>query len=294
MISCASLATLWITEQSNNLNLATSKRQSLKTLIVDDESLARRGLIHRLKMIDDIEVVGEAQNGREALKLIAEKKPDLVFLDIQMPGVGGFEVVQQLDPETMPLILFLTAYDEYAVRAFEVNALDYILKPIDEERLNQVLDKVRDNLSKKRALEQKRLLLDLVSSISGETISSFEELGEKDVQNLVHKEPPRLAIRDGGKTTWVNQEDIEWIDAAGDYMCIQAQGVTYIMRKTMKDLEKDLDPGILQRIHRSTIVNIHQVREMESHINGEYFLTLASGHKVKLSRTYKDKLKLFK
>ena len=292
MISCASRTTLWITERTNNL--ATSKRQTLKTLIVDDESLARRGLIHRLKAIDDVEVVGEAQNGREALKLIAEKKPDLVFLDIQMPGISGFEVIQQLDAETMPLILFLTAYDEYAVRAFEVNALDYILKPIDEERLNQVMEKVRENLSQKRALKQKQLLLELVSTIRGEAISSFEELGEREVQELVHKEPPRLAIRDGGKTTWVNQEDIEWIDAAGDYMCIQAQGVTYIKRKTMKNLEKDLDPTILQRIHRSTIVNIHQVREMESHINGEYFLTLASGHQVKLSRTYKDKLKLFK
>lgn len=274
--------------------MATKKPQSLKTLIVDDESLARRGLTHRLKTIPDIEVVGEARNGREALKLIAEKKPDLVFLDIQMPGLSGFEVVQQLDAETMPLILFLTAYDEYAVRAFEVNALDYILKPIDEERLNQVLEKVRGNLDQKRALKQKQLLLELVSTISGETISSFEELGDREVRELVHREPARLAIRDGGKTTWVNQDDIEWIDAAGDYMCIQAQGVTYIMRKTMKELEKELDGSILQRIHRSTIVNISQVKEMESHINGEYFLTLASGHRVKLSRTYKDKLKLFK
>jgi len=274
--------------------LTTDKPQTLKTLIVDDESLARRGLAHRLKGIADIEVVGEARNGREALQLIDEKKPDLVFLDIQMPGIGGFEVVQQLDVETMPIILFLTAYDEYAVQAFEVNALDYILKPIDEERLNQVLDKVRENLSQKRALKHKRLLLKLVSNISGEDINSFEDLEGKDVSSLVQKEPPRLAIRDGGRTTWVNQDDIEWIDAAGDYMCVQAQGVTYIMRKTMKDLEKELDKTILQRIHRSTIVNIHQVREMESHINGEYFLTLKSGHRVKLSRTYKDKLELFK
>jgi two-component system LytT family response regulator len=274
--------------------LATSKTQTLKTLIVDDESLARRGLAHRLKSIEDIEIVGEARNGREALKLIEEKKPDLVFLDIQMPGVGGFEVVQQLDVETMPIILFLTAYDEYAVRAFEVNALDYILKPIEEERLHQVLDKVRANLSQKRAVKHKRLLLKLVSNISGESINSFEELQGKDVSSLAQKEPSRLAIRDGGKTTWVNQDDIGWIDAAGDYMCVQAKGVTYIMRKTMKDLEKKLDESILQRIHRSTIVNIHQVREMESHINGEYFLTLKSGHRVKLSRTYKDKLKLFK
>ena len=265
----------------------------LKTLIVDDESLARRGLTHRLKNIPDIESVGEAQNGREALKLIGEKSPDLVFLDIQMPGLSGFEVLQQLDADTMPVILFLTAYDEYAVQAFEANALDYILKPIDEERLHQVLDKVRGNLSQKRAVEHKRALLDLVSQISGESISSFSDLEEKSIADLVHKEPSRLAIRDGGHTTWVDQQDIEWIDAAGDYMCVQANGTTYIMRKTMKELEKELDGNILQRIHRSTIVNIKQVREMESHINGEYFLTLGSGHRVKLSRTYKDKLKLF-
>ena len=111
---------------------------------------------------------------------------------------------------------------------------------------------------------------------------------------MVNKEPSRLAIRDGGRTTWVDQQDIEWIDAAGDYMCVQSQGTTHIMRKTMKELEVELDGSILQRIHRSTIVNIKQVREMESHINGEYFLTLESGHRVKLSRTYKNKLKLFR
>ena len=274
--------------------MATGNPHILKTLIVDDESLARRGLAHRLKNIADVEVVGEAQNGREALKLIRDKDPDLVFLDIQMPGISGFEVLQQLDIESMPVILFLTAYDEYAVQAFEANALDYILKPIDEERLHQVLDKVRGSLSQKRALEHKRLLLDLASQISGESISSFADLEDKDLADLVPKEPARLAIRDGGRTTWVNQDDIEWIDAAGDYMCVQALGTTYIMRKTMKELEKELDGSILQRIHRSTIVNVGLVREMESHINGEYFLTLESGHRVKLSRTYKDKLKLFK
>lgn len=291
MISCTS----WIEfNREIFVTLEASNQHLLKTLIVDDESLARRGLAHRLKNIADIEIVGEANNGREALKLIEEKSPDLVFLDIQMPGINGFEVVQQLDIKTMPVILFLTAYDEYAVQAFEANALDYILKPIDEERLHQVLEKVRDNLNQKRAVIQKRQLLELVSQFSGETISSFAELEEKNVADFVPKEPSRLAIRDAGRTTWVNQDDIEWIDAAGDYMCVQAQGTTYIMRKTMKELEKELDESILQRIHRSTIVNIKHVREMESHINGEYFLTLESGHRVKLSRTYKDKLALFK
>jgi two-component system LytT family response regulator len=283
-----------VLNDGNNKTLSASTQKTLTTLIVDDESLARRGLKHRLDKIADIEVVGEARNGREALKLIAEKKPDLVFLDIQMPGIGGFEVVQQLDVKTMPIILFLTAYDEYAVQAFEVNALDYILKPIDEERLHQVLEKVRTNLNQKRALKHKRLLLKLASDISGETISSFDELENKDPGDLEQQEPSRLAIRDGGKTTWVNQDDIEWIDAAGDYMCVQACGTTHIMRKTMKELESELDDKILQRIHRSTIVNVTMVREMESHINGEYFLTLDSGHRVKLSRTYKEKLKLFK
>lgn len=283
-----------VLKHGNSKILAASKQKNLTTLIVDDESLARRGLKHRLNEIEDIEVVGEARNGREALALIAEKKPDLVFLDIQMPGVSGFEVVQQLDVKTMPIILFLTAYDEYAVQAFEVNALDYILKPIDEERLHQVLDKVRANLNQKRALKHKRLLLKLASDISGEAINSFEELESKDPDDLAPREPSRLAIRDGGKTTWVNQEEIEWIDAAGDYMCVQASGTTHIMRKTMKELEQELDDKILQRIHRSTIVNVTMVKEMESHINGEYFLTLDSGHRVKLSRTYKEKLKLFK
>jgi two-component system LytT family response regulator len=266
----------------------------LKTLIVDDESLARRGLAHRLKKFTDIEIVGEAQNGREALKLISELKPDLVFLDIQMPGINGFEVVQQLNPDDMPVILFLTAYDEYAVQAFEVNALDYILKPIDEDRLQQVLEKVKTNLDQKNALEHKKLLLKLASDISGGTISSLDELQDKSAEELVSNEPSRLAIRDSGRTTWVDQQDIEWIDAAGDYMCVHSGGVTHIMRKTMKELEKELDEKILQRIHRSTIVNIKQVREMESHINGEYFLTLETGHRVKLSRTYKNKLKLFR
>lgn len=267
--------------------------KTLRTLIVDDESLARRGLLHRLKSVADIDVVGEAQNGREALKQIENLKPDLVFLDIQMPGIGGFEVVKSLNPETMPIILFLTAYDEYAVQAFEVNALDYILKPIDEDRLHQVLDKVRSRLEQKRAQEHKRVLLELVSNMSGKSFHSFAEIQDNEDGNLVAKEPSRLAIRDGGHTTWVDQKDIEWIDAAGDYMCVHAEGTTHIMRKTMKELERELDESILQRIHRSTIVNIKHVKEMESHINGEYFLTLESGHRVKLSRTYKAKLKLF-
>jgi two-component system LytT family response regulator len=265
----------------------------LKTIIVDDEALARRGLKIRLQQIDDVNIVGEARNGREALEAVREHRPDLVFLDIQMPGLSGFDVVRELQGEQMPAIVFVTAFDEFAINAFEANAIDYVLKPIEESRLHEALLRVRENLSQKRALLHKKSLLKLVSDITGETVSNMEEVATKGVDRLKKKEIARLAIKDGGKTTWVPQEEIEWIDAAGDYMCVHAGGETHIMRKTMKELEQELDGELLQRIHRSTIVNVNQVKEMQSHINGEYFLTLKGGHTIKLSRTYKDKLKYF-
>ena len=265
----------------------------LKTLIVDDEALARRGLRHRLAGIEDIRLVGEAKNGREALKLIEELGPDLVFLDIQMPGMDGFDVLRSLDRDDMPTIVFVTAFDEFAVQAFEANALDYLLKPIEDERLADALDRVRKFADQKRAVSHKNSLLGLLGQITGEPLRSMDEVREKGVDRLKKAEPQKLAIRDGGSTTWLPQDEIDWIDAAGDYMCVHSAGETYILRMTMKKLEQELDPEILQRVHRSTIVNIHQVREMQSHINGEYFLTLNNGHTLKLSRSYKDKLKFF-
>jgi two-component system LytT family response regulator len=266
---------------------------SLRTIIVDDEALARRGLKHRLARINDIEVVAEARNGREALQLIEEHEPDLVFLDIQMPGLDGFDVIRNLPEKRLPLVVFVTAFDEYALKAFEANALDYLLKPIEDERLDEALQRVRDNLDLKRALKHKKSLLKLVGQITGEAVGSMKELKSRGVDALKKKEAPRLAIKDGGKTTWVPQEDIEWIDAAGDYMCVHAGGEIHIMRTTMKKLEDQLDPDILQRIHRSTIVNVNQIKELQAHINGEYFLTLKCGHTIKMSRTYKNKLRYF-
>ena len=266
-------------------------KKILASLIVDDEALARRGLKHRLRSIEGVSIVGEARNGREAVRKIRELKPDLVFLDIQMPGMNGFDVLQALDAEELPAILFVTAYDEYAIDAFEVNAVDYLLKPIEDQRLEQAIEKVRKQLGHRQARAHKRMLLKLVGEITGQPVGSVAELKKKGIDAMKRKEAKKLAIRDGGKTTWVRQEDIEWIDAAGDYMCVHALGETHIMRKTMKELEVDLDAQFLQRIHRSTIVNINYIKEMQSHINGEYFLTLNCGHTVKLSRSYKDKLK---
>lgn len=265
----------------------------LKTIIVDDESLARRGLKHRLKDVNDVEIVAEAANGREALKLIRERSPDLVFLDIQMPGMDGFDVLRALEPGELPAIVFVTAFDDYAIKAFEAHALDYLLKPIEDSRLAEALERVREHRERKRAVEHRKSLLELVGRITGQPVGSMRELAARGVDKLKRKETPKLAIRDGGRTTWVKQEDIEWIDAAGDYMCVHAEGETYIMRMTMKQLENELNPDILQRIHRSTIVNVNRVREMQAHINGEYFLTLNGGHTVKLSRSYKEKLRHF-
>jgi two-component system LytT family response regulator len=266
---------------------------ALKTIIVDDESLARRGLKLRLAERDDVEVIAEARNGREALELIREHEPDLVFLDIQMPGMDGFDVLRGLPAEDMPAIVFVTAFNDYAIKAFEANALDYLLKPIEDARLSDALDRVNENLDQRRALKHRKSLLKLVGDITGEPVGSMEELRARDPGSLKKKEIPKLAIKDGGRTTWIPQDQIDWIDAAGDYMCVHACGETHIMRMTMKMLEASLDPDYLHRIHRSTIVNIHRVTQMRAHINGEFFLTLAGGHTVKLSRTYKDKLKYF-
>ena len=208
--------------------------------------------------------------------------------------MDGFQVIRiLLESNEMPLVCFATAYDQYAIRAFEINALDYLLKPIEDERLAEALERVRKFTDQKRALGHKKSLLGLLGQITGEPLHSMDEVREKGVDRLKKTEPMKLAIRDGGSTTWLPQNEIEWIDAAGDYMCVHSRGETYILRMTMKKLEQELDPEVLQRVHRSTIVNVHQVREMQSHINGEYFLTLDNGHTVKLSRSYKNKLRFF-
>ena len=263
----------------------------IKTLIVDDEALARRGLRHRLNSADGFEILGEACNGREAIDKIRELDPDLVFLDIQMPGMNGFDVIRELKSEPRPAILFVTAYDAFAIDAFDENAVDYLLTPIDDRRRAEALDKVRRRLGRRRARAQQDLLLRLLGELTGEPVDDMTSLEDLPADRLPQRDLPKLAIKDGGHTTWICQEDIEWVDAAGDYMCVHALGETHIMRKTMKALEAELTADFLQRIHRSTIVNVRCVREMQSHINGEYFLTLESGNTVKLSRTYKDKLR---
>ena len=262
----------------------------LKTIIVDDEPSARRDLKRRLRTAGELEITGEARGGSEALSLIRKHKPDLVILDIQMPGMDGFDVLRALPANVLPVFLFLTVRDDYAINAFEAHGLDYLLKPISDKRLAAALERVSRNLDQRHTARHRKSLRGLVDQISRPSERGPKATGQGRVRK---REAPRLAIHDGGRTTWIRQHDIEWIDAAGDYMCVHARGETHIMRTTMKTLEKELDPAILQRIHRSAIVNVSQVQQLRAHINGEFFLTLKCGHKLKLSRSYKDRLRYF-
>jgi two-component system LytT family response regulator len=263
----------------------------LRALIVDDESLARKGLRLRLEQLGDVEIVKECSNGREALEAVVELKPDVLFLDIQMPGLSGFDVVSNLQQDNMPLVIFVTAFDQYAIEAFDVHAVDYLLKPIDEDRLASAVERARAHIDQSDAITDKQRLLELIISITGKSETSVAQL-LKD-HTGVKSFPERLAIKDSGETTLVAMKDIDWIDAAGDYMCIHADGKTHIMRITMKELEAQLDPGTFQRVHRSTIVNLDRVVKVCSHMNGEFFLMLSNDERVKMSRSYKDKVKHF-
>lgn len=261
----------------------------LSVVIVDDEPLARRGLRLRLGQHADIDVVAECGNGREALAAVGEHLPDLLFLDVRMPGIDGMEVVRQIQADAMPLVIFVTAYDRFAVEAFELHAVDYLLKPVDSERLDAAVERARHLLDERAAAEDKVRLMALLQRMEG--------AGDGDLTAWLDETPParpreyaRLTIRDGSEVALVPMADIDWVDAAGDYMCVHAQGQTHVMRSTMKALERQLDPERFARIHRSTIVNVDRVVKVGSHINGEFFLTLKCGARLKMSRTYRDRI----
>jgi two-component system LytT family response regulator len=263
----------------------------IRTLIVDDEPLARRGLVLRLARHADIEIVAEAGNGREAFFAIAEHQPALMFLDVQMPGVDGFELLRAVPAAQLPLTIFVTAYDQYAMKAFEANALDYLLKPIDDERLDAAVERVRRGLIARDADVHCARLLRLLGSMSGRPELTLDQ-ALLESGDAAAGADERLAIKDAGRILRVPVNDILWIDAAGDYMCVHTPAETHVLRATMRELEGRLDPRRFQRIHRSTIVNVARVKELRSHLNGEYFLILDSGQQLKLSRSYKDKVRL--
>ena len=263
---------------------------SIRAIVVDDEELARRGIELRLRAHDDIEIVAQCSNGREALELVSQEQPDLMFLDVQMPGLSGFQVLSRMPQDSMPLVVFVTAYDRYALEAFEAQALDYLLKPVDEGRLAQTLNRVRHEVSQKSLLARHEQMLKLLAQVDGTHHLDRNDL----IAQLRNLSEPRYAqvlpIRTDNETVRLPVAQIDWIDAAGDYMCIHAHGQTYVLRETMKALESVLNPDSFQRVHRSTIVNVQRVRRLRPHMNGEYFLTLEGGQELKLSRSYRDRL----
>ena len=266
---------------------------TLSTIIVDDEPLARKGLAIRLAEHNDINIVTQCSNGREAIEAVRAYQPELMFLDIQMPGLNGFEVVQTLIDEqlTLPMIIFVTAFDQYALQAFDVYAQDYLLKPVDESRLAQSINKIRENIQNKKNAEHKSTLLRLVSSVTGNDSDAILQELNSNAPVTLTKYSDILAIKDGSEVSRVPTKDILWIDAAGDYMCVHTNENTHILRKTMKQLEAILDPKLFVRSHRSTMVNKHYIEKFCSQLNGEYFLIMSNGKELKVSRSYKDKVK---
>ena len=272
---------------------------TFRTIIVDDEPLARKGLALRLQHFDDIEIIAQCCNGREAIEAVRAYKVDLMFLDIQMPGLDGFQVLDEMMSQglKMPMVVFATAFDQYAIKAFEVHALDYILKPADEERLSQTIERIRLHDKSNTDADHKSKLIQLVSDVTGnDSQQILTELDNNQPVSLSNYSSI-LAIKDAGEVSRVPVKNIIWIDAAGDYMCVHALNSstnaenTHILRKTMKQLEECLDPKLFIRNHRSTIVNKDYIEKFSSQSSGEFLLVLKNGKELKVSRSYKEKVK---
>ena len=246
----------------------------LRTLIVDDERLARLKLRRFLDEQPDVEIVGECGSGAEAVERIRTERPDLVFLDIQMPGLDGFAVLREIrtrevGPGWSGRVVFVTAHDEHAVRAFEVEALDYLLKPFDRSRFQQTLDRVR---------RERRQTLD-------EKIAAL-------LERIERPEPPldRILVRSGGRMSFVKLRDVDWIEADDNYVRLHAGRETHLVRDTLRRLEPRLDPGLFLRIHRSAIVNVEAIAEIRSLFHGDYDVLLRNGTALPVGRTWRDRL----
>lgn len=257
--------------------MTTNTTSTIRTLIADDEPLARKGIRVRLEPQHDIDIVGEATDGEEAVEIIQTLKPDLVFLDVRMPGIDGFQVLERVASVHIPLTIFVTAYDSYAIRAFEVHAIDYLLKPLSEERLNAALQHVRHELLLRDELEasQNRLLRLLESVRGAGQDSHFSK---------------RFVVRDKDKFVIVAAEDLDWIESAANYVELHSGKKLFLVRETMRTIESRLDPNQFVRIHRSTIVNISRIKEITREWTGDFEVMLLDGTKLRMSRSYQNRL----
>lgn len=249
----------------------------IRTLIVDDEPLAREGVRLHLEEHPDFEVIGECGSGEEAVKRIESDTPDLVFLDVQMPGLDGFGVLESLNNvERLPAVVFITAYDQFALRAFEAHALDYLLKPLESERFGKALDRVRTQLQNRSQVPMDERLRNLLASLGAR--ESYLE---------------RMVARTNGKIIILRVDDIDWIEAAANYVRVHIGQKQYLVRETMTNLESRLDPERFLRIHRSIIVRKDRIKELEPLFQGDYSLVLNDGTRLTSSRGYRDRIQQF-
>ncbi|HEY3136341.1 MAG TPA: LytTR family DNA-binding domain-containing protein [Blastocatellia bacterium] len=247
--------------------------QRIRTVIVDDEPLARRRIRRMLARDAEIEIVSDCSNGKEAIAAIKTLKPDLLFLDIQMPEIDGFDVLESLDPSRLPLVIFVTAYDQYALRAFEVSAVDYLVKPFDRVRFEKALDRAKLRMAGERG-----------SDLSRQTLALLEEL--KARSNHVE----RLLIKAGGRAFFLKTDEIDWIEAEGKYVRLHVGKESYLLREAIGSMETQLNPKKFPRIHRSSIVNIDRVRELQPWFHNEYRVILNDGTELMLSRSCRKRL----
>lgn len=243
----------------------------MRALIVDDEPLARRGVVLRLRKFNDVEIVGECGDGQTAVERVLERSPDVVFLDIQMPGMDGFEVLRALPVEKLPAIIFLTAYEQHILRAFDVHALHYLLKPVDDTRFAVAVNRARDLVDSK-----------LKAAMTQRVMKMLDHAGDSYVS--------RFTVQTGSRIQIVMVEDVEWIGAAGDYVELHVNGHSFLLRETMASLEQRLDPAQFLRIHRSRIVQSKGILELRSIENREFTVKLSDGSEHRSSRTYADRL----
>jgi two-component system, LytTR family, response regulator len=243
----------------------------VSAVIADDEPLARERIRTLLGRESDVEVVGECADGSTAIEVIQRQQPDLVFLDVQMPEVGGFEVLEAVGAERAPAVIFVTAYDQYAVRAFEVNALDYLLKPFDRERFRKAMARGRAELEGEGGRRRLMALLEHLRS-------------DRRVER-------RLVLKSGGRISFLRAAEVDWIEAAGNYLRLHAGKESHLLRETMKGIEERLDPGTFVRIHRSVIVNVDRIAVLEAAFHGEYWVVLRDGTRLASSRSYGAGLK---
>lgn len=257
----------------------------IRVLVVDDEPAAREGLLHLLATDPEVTVVGECVNGREAVAALRGTDADVLFLDVQMPGLDGFGVLRAVGVDRVPVVVFVTAYDQYAIRAFEVHALDYLLKPFSDERFHEALARAKEHVRQGKLGLLGRRLAALVAELDAPAAAEPAASAPPPGKYL-----DRLVIKSGGRVTLLRVSDIDWIDAEGDYVRVHVGRQWHLLRETMKNLESQLDPHRFVRIHRSTIVNLERVKELQPFFRGEYVLVLNEGTTLKLSRGYREHL----